>query len=454
MAQQITEEEKEIVLAHRVRKLFMFTLRGNEQERETARQRLEELLAKHRKTLGDVDRLIALSVNQPEKTLGGDDGDEPPSTQKAGKAPDIFELVDWALRRFLFLEDHQYTALTLWILHTFIFREFQHTPRLALLSPVRNCGKSTAIGLCAKLCAHVRKFGSVSTAVLPRLIDDERPTLLLDEGDNLDFANDPVLRAIVNDGFTEGGVRALVIRGDTREFNLFSPLAFGAIGRLPLPLMSRSIAINMFRAPRNAKIERFDLKNQKLRDDLDVVYRHTFVWGQQIRAQLNSDPSMPDEIYGRTADRWRALVSIADALGRGDEAREVAKIFAGEHADEDVKIELLSDIRRVFGAFAENQIGADLLLRHLLDLDDGRWIEFRGERGDQTPRPLSRPTMTKMVSAFGVRTKTIWPRHRATGAKSTRGYTRGDFEKAWAAYCDDEAAGNTPTHANVLKHLR
>ena len=78
---------------------------------------------------------------------------------------------------------------------------------------------------------------------------------------------------------------------------------------------------------------------------------------------------MPDEIYGRAADRWRVLISIADALGRGDQVREAAKIFAGEHADEDIKIELLLDIRRVFGAFAEDQIPTDLLLQHLLALD-------------------------------------------------------------------------------------
>ncbi|MGD4048252.1 hypothetical protein QT600_22535, partial [Xanthomonas citri pv. citri] len=80
--------------------------------------------------MGDVDQLIALSVNNPEKTRdGGDDEDEPSSAQQNdGKLPDVFELVDWLLRRFLFLENHQYTALALGILRSFVFREFQHTP--------------------------------------------------------------------------------------------------------------------------------------------------------------------------------------------------------------------------------------------------------------------------------------------------------------------------------------
>ena len=176
MARKKTEAEKELALAHLVRKLNVSVLRGNDKERKNARRLLEDLLAKHRLTLGDVDRLVALSVNNPEKTLNdSEDEAEPPSTQKDGEEPDVFGLVDWALRRFLYLEDHQYTALTLWILHTFVFREFQHTPRLALLSPVRNCGKSTALGLCAKLCLRARKFSSVTTAVLPRIIDADQP---------------------------------------------------------------------------------------------------------------------------------------------------------------------------------------------------------------------------------------------------------------------------------------
>ena len=109
-------------------------------------------------------------------------------------------------------------------------------------------------------------------------------------------------------------------------------------------------------------------------------------------------------------------------------------------------------LRVLFVQVAEDQIPTDLLLQHLLTLDDGRWTEFRGEHGNQAPKPLTRPTMTKMISVFGVRTKTLWPRHHNASAKSTRGYTRQDFERAWAAYCDDE--GNTPTHLSIIKHLR
>jgi hypothetical protein len=127
------------------------------------------------------------------------------------------------------------------------------------------------LDVCNKLCPRARKSGHISTATLPRLIDREQPILLLDEADNLDFEGDKILRSVLNDGFYEGGRRSILIQGQPTDFNLYSPVAFGAIGRLPLPLMSRSIIINMHRAPRTAKIERLDFKNLVLIEELDVV---------------------------------------------------------------------------------------------------------------------------------------------------------------------------------------
>jgi hypothetical protein len=220
--------------------------RGNDQERETARQRLDELLTKNRMTWGDVSRLIALSHSNPETTRNDSEGeDEPPG-------------------------------------------------RLALLSPTRGCGKSVTVNLLAKLRPRARKLGSETTAILPRLIDRDAPTLLLDEADNLNFAKDAVLCSIVNDGFENGGVRMLMINGELREFRLFAPLTFGAIGRLP-----RTVDVALCRdqyVPRAEKrrgLERLNLKNPTLLAELDFVYRQVFDWAQKIRGQLNTDPAMP-----------------------------------------------------------------------------------------------------------------------------------------------------------------
>jgi uncharacterized protein (DUF1919 family) len=66
MASQKTDQEKERDWRKKVRKLSELMFRGNDQERETARQRLDELPTKNRMTWGDVSRLIALSHSNPD----------------------------------------------------------------------------------------------------------------------------------------------------------------------------------------------------------------------------------------------------------------------------------------------------------------------------------------------------------------------------------------------------
>jgi hypothetical protein len=409
-------DEKLIKLAHRARKLHEVWVRAPDSpEGKLAYEQLTILLTRDHKTFGDLAELIHIS--KLAEAGAPPEDDVSPSTSADDPLQDVFALVERALRWFLLLKDHQYVALTLWILHSFVFREFDHSPRLAVLSPVRGCGKSNVAIIGERLCLRAKRFGSVTTAVLPRLTD-EHYCVLGDETDNWDFGDDPVLRSVLNDGFTAGAKRGILIGGKVKEFELFAPVAFFAIGRLPLTLMSRSIVINMTRAPADADIVRFSAKNPEHLAALDFIYRQLFDWSLLARGKFDLDPPMPDRrFYGRVADRWRPLFSIADLLGCGERAREAAKVFAAEFTDEDSKVLLLSAARDVFGAYADDRIDRDVLLALLREHGDGLWSEFRGERGDQAPRPLTRAEMVKMFAAFGINTKPIWPRHRTAGTR-------------------------------------
>jgi hypothetical protein len=168
-----------------------------------------------------------------------------------------------------------------------------------------------------------------------------------------------------------------------------------------------------------------------------VIYTNVRRWA--LQATLNPDPPMPKGFYGRLADRWRALLSVADAVGHGDEARQAAEILTREHTDEDSRVILLADIRRVFDALGVAQITTALLLKHLLEFDE--WAE----------PPLTRTQLSRMLSSFGIKTRTIWPPNRTAATRSERGYTRAQFERAWTSYCDQ---GNTPPQSSKNKFLR
>jgi len=48
--------------------------------------------------------------------------------------------------------------MALWIVHTHVYSRFIVTPRVALTSPVRGCGKTSALSLISSLAAKAEKF--------------------------------------------------------------------------------------------------------------------------------------------------------------------------------------------------------------------------------------------------------------------------------------------------------
>ena len=83
------------------------------------------------------------------------------------------------------MADHERIATALWIAHAHVFSKFMITPRLALTSPVRGCGKTTLLKIIERMTPRARRMDGVSAAAIYRLVDREHSTLLVDEADNL-----------------------------------------------------------------------------------------------------------------------------------------------------------------------------------------------------------------------------------------------------------------------------
>src|SRR5262249_44700482 len=156
------------------------------------------------------------------------------------------DLVDHLLREYLELREHEYIALALWALHTHIYEQFEHTPRLVLRSPIHGCGKTTLFKVLEKLTARGKRFDWITTADLVRRIGRTHLPALLDEVHNLglELRGNGRLRAVFNSGHAKGGFGSLREDGESREFSTFAPLALAlpiAFGGLPDELNSRSI---------------------------------------------------------------------------------------------------------------------------------------------------------------------------------------------------------------------
>jgi hypothetical protein len=169
------------------------------------------------------------------------------------------------------------------------------TPRLAALSPVRECGKTLLFDLLRRLTFRPSLFINPTAAAVYYQIDAMQGTVLVDEGDNLSQLNRPgTMRTVFNTGHREGGSIPRVTGKALRLFRTFSPLAIAAIGSLPLPLLSRTIVLKMQRAPKRiiTKLERFDPKNPEQIQMLDQVQWYIYQWSRQCT--LGRDPPMPE----------------------------------------------------------------------------------------------------------------------------------------------------------------
>jgi hypothetical protein len=212
----------------------LFAMLGSEilGERENARAKLAELLAKNKKTWNDLTELL-----QTGDAQGWQDDDG--IATSGGQRPAPLDRICRLLEKHLHLTLAQHIAMTLWIAHSFIYSKFSVSPRLALVSPVRGCGKTTALNLTQALAFNARKIDHTTAAVFFRLIDRERPCILLDEVDNQDLPLNAALRSVLNSGHLCNGKVERYLDGEVATFSTFAPMALATIGILPLPFVAR-----------------------------------------------------------------------------------------------------------------------------------------------------------------------------------------------------------------------
>jgi Protein of unknown function (DUF3631) len=424
-----------------IRKLFA-QMGSSGKDAEVAREKLTQLLVEHGLSWNDLPAILAATA--APNTSHGMNGGAPASGMAVGPKVNVLDLVAVLIEDHVAMTDAECTTAALWVLHTWVFDRFPITPRLALLSPVRGCGKTTMMVLLELLVAEPYRTDNVTAAAIYHRLDRRpRTTLLVDEADNLGLFRNDVLRSVFNSGHRRGGGIDRLVGGQPRKFRVFAPLAVASIGSLPLPLLHRSAVINMQRSGKNG-VKRLDESDPAFGAARDEIRK----WA--ATCSLAPEPEMPGALRDRAADNWRVLLAIADDLGRGEAARAAAVALCGNRPDEDSGVTLLGDIRTVFQARGVDRITSLALIEALLGLEDNFWNEWSGPHDDQSPRKLTQNELSRLLRPFGIRPKTVWPARRRLGDKSGRGYFRSQFEQAWRAYCP---SADTPAQPSKIIEL-
>lgn len=242
--------------------------------------------------------------------------------------------VEAAIRKHVVVPADAAPAMALWILHTHGLEAAQISPRLAIVSPTKRCGKSTVLKILGALVRRPLASTNVTAAGIYRGIEAHQPTLLVDEADTFLEGRDD-LRGVLNAGHDRQSATVLRCTGDELEprlFRVFAPVAIAAIGRLPDTLMDRSIVIEMRRKTGAESVER--LRRAEREALMDIPRRCTRWVADNLEELRRARPSIPADLDDRAADNWEALLAIADAAGGPwpERARATALRLSGARA--------------------------------------------------------------------------------------------------------------------------
>jgi len=89
------------------------------------------------------------------------------------------------LCRYVLLPRWAPETLALRVLHTYAFELRDVTAYLGIESPEKRCGKTTLLGVLNELVNRPIAASNISSPAFFRVIEEARPTLLIDEADTL-----------------------------------------------------------------------------------------------------------------------------------------------------------------------------------------------------------------------------------------------------------------------------
>jgi hypothetical protein len=341
------------------------------------------------------------------------------------------------VKRFVRLTDSQVTVIALWIAHTFAFEAADATPYLQISSPVKRSGKTRLLEVLETVVSNPWMTGRVTTAVLPRKIDLEHPTLLLDESDSA-FSGDPgyaaTLRGILNNGHRRGGkVSCCSGQGAAiiaRDYSVFCPKAIAGIGSLPDTVADRSVPIYLKRKASSEFVERFRLRDIQI-GAASLCDQFGLWLGSIVEALRKARPNLPEQLTDRQQDGAEPLLAIADAAG-GDwpQSARLALIelcCEAQSKDASLGARILGDIKQIFEQKRANRISSADLVISLAEIETGPWADYSNGKS------LTAAKLARLLGPFSV-----VPHSIRIGDRTPKGYQIEDFQDAWKRYVPEQ----------------
>jgi putative DNA primase/helicase len=349
---------------------------------------------------------------------------------------EVLNEVSAAFARYVALPPGAADVLAVWAAHAHAVDAFDVSPRLNFSSPEKGCGKTTARDVTGLFVPRALATENLSVAVLFRIVESHKPTILADEYDAW-LSDNEELRGLFNAGHRRGG-QALRCEGEgneVRAFGVFTPAILCGIGALPGTLHDRSIEIRLNRAKPGEVRKRFDSRHTEREQ---ALCRKLARWCADSREQIAAcDPALPEGAYNRVADNWRPLFAVAQVAG-GDWPQRVRASFAelskAEADEQGLGIMLLADIKEIFTDADAERMFSQTLVEKLVALTDRPWVEARRDK------PVTENWLARRLRPFGVVPKSI-----RIDEKNKKGYELYRLEDAFCRYLPPQGVSNRHT---------
>lgn len=400
---------------------------------------------------------LALSFNDAFKHAAQQCGIEKPKKQKKveGKKTDrkspvenlkpynhsveggalLAEMVS-LLNKYVYLPEGMDVALACWCLGSYCFSSWQLYPKLLITSPEKRCGKTTLLEVIEGLAFSCFPVSNVSASAVFRLIEEHKPTLLIDEADTFLKDNDD-LNGIINAGHKKRLANVLRTEKDGNEFHVrnysvWSPMVLAGIGTQRDTLHDRSIHIEMERKLPSYKTEKLPFR---FFEDTCTLRAKCIRWAQDHKKQLRKLTEIPNHGNDRAQDNWQPLITVAANAKKVWQDR-IIKVYRDvmlqDAPEENAGITLLRDIQAIFKEEGCQKMASAVLIDALIKTEGSPWGEWR--RG----QPMTQISLSRLLKPFKIKPKQI-----RFDDKNHRGFEAKQFENSFIRYISPVQSATT-----------
>ena len=249
---------------------------------------------------------------------------EPPPFGSIDGAALLENLCAWFARFLVVVAETDLRLLALWVVHTFLCHELYTTPRLLIDSIAPGSGKTTLLEHLNHLCRNPLLAMSMnSAALIPRILEKEPRTILLDEIQRTLVEGRPgvdAIIAVIGPGYRRGANRpVLVPKGSDwvlKNLPTFAPVAMaGNSPHLPQDAVDRvhpHPADARHRGPgRGLRLGGVGPRRQGTPAACGGLGR----LGDALHVK-DAEGTLPAKCVGRLREKWRPLMRIAELADR------------------------------------------------------------------------------------------------------------------------------------------